>query len=120
MPLAGSKVLLFDGAIHTTWLKEPDGGTFIREGCSHTRARASKLVASVPTKAWKRFTKLTLSEGRFVVVDSALATNDLASINASNGLVKAKLDPDTYQVDVAALDGIDFVRLRRVAQKRSR
>ncbi len=121
MPLAGSKVLIFEGEMHTTWLKEPAGGTFIREGCSHTRARASKLVASVPAKAWKGFTKLTLGDGRFVVVDSALATNDLATIDTSNGLVRAKLEPGTYQVDVAALGGIDFARLRRVAKaKRSR
>ncbi len=121
MPLAGSKVLLFEGEVHTTWLKEPDGGTLIREGCALTRARARKLVASVPAKAWKGFTKLTLGDGRFIVVDSALATNDLASIDTSNGIVKAKLDPGTYQVDVAALGGIDLARLRRVAPaKRSR
>lgn len=121
MALAGSKVLILEGEIHTTWLKEPDGGTLIREGCSHTRARANKLVASVPAKAWKAFTKLTLSDGRFVVVDSALATTDLAAIDTSNGLVNAKLDPGTYQVDIAALGGIDLARLRRIAQaKRSR
>ncbi len=115
MPLAGSKVLIFAGEIHTTWLKEPDGGTLIREGCPHTVARARKLVASVRATAWKGFTKLTLIDGRFVVVDSAMATNDLATIDTSNGLVKAKLDPGTYQVDIAALGGIDFARLRRVA-----
>lgn len=112
MKLAGSTVLIFDTEIHTTWLKEPDGGTFIREGCPHTAAKARKLVASVPAKAWKRFATVTLEDGRLIVLDSALPAGDLNDIDTSNGVVRAKLAPGKYQVDIAALGGIDLARLR--------
>lgn len=110
MKLGKGVVLLFDGEIHTTWLKEESGGTFIREGCAHTAARAKELVASVPDKAWKRFTTLTLRDGGLIVLDSALPAS--GKIVASNGLVKAKLTPGPYRVDIAALGGIDLARLR--------
>lgn len=115
MKLAGSTVLLFNGETHTSWLQEPGGGTFVREGCPHTAAKARKLVASVPEKAWKRFTMLTLKEGRLVVLDSALPAGDLSAIDTSNGVVRAKLEPGAYQVDIAALGGIDLARLRLTA-----
>lgn len=119
MELAGSLALIFDGEIHTSWLQEPEGGTFIREGCTHTPAAARALVASVSADAWKRFATLDLTDGRLIALDSALAAGDLGAADASNGIIEARLAPGRYLVELAALGGTDFARLRSAGPEKA-
>ena len=118
LPVGDGTALVLDGELMTAILSTDDGAVILRnyeEGELEADA-ARRYLELVAEGDWKPLPRdIELRDGHLVVFDSAYAgASDPDDIAADDGVAVAAVEPGTYAVQVATVDGaVDLIRLRR-------